>query len=153
VLFEAARAADAALSPKRLANWVSGEYLRLAKGDDPTVDATRISGTQLAALVRLVEDGHVSGTNAKEVLLRVARTGRPVAEVVAEAGFRQISDAAALQVAVDEVIAENPAAVADIRAGAQKAIGFLTGRVMQKTRGQADAGLVQQLIRSTLEVD
>jgi aspartyl-tRNA(Asn)/glutamyl-tRNA(Gln) amidotransferase subunit B len=76
-----------------------------------------------------------------------------VADVVAEAGFRQISDTRTLQVAVDEVIAENPEAVADIRAGAQKAIGFLTGQVMKKTRGQADAGLVQQLIRSTLEVD
>ncbi len=152
-VFEAARAADPGLPAKRLANWVSGEYLRLAKGDDSTVEPAHISGTQLAALVRLVEDGQVSGTNAKEVLLRVARTGRPVAEIVAEAGFRQISDAGALQVAVDEVIAENPEAVADIRAGARKAVGFLTGQVMQKTRGQADAGLVQQLIRSTLEID
>jgi aspartyl-tRNA(Asn)/glutamyl-tRNA(Gln) amidotransferase subunit B len=152
-VFEAARAADPGLPAKRLANWVSGEYLRLAKSDDSTVEPANISGAQLAALVRLVEDGQVSGTNAKEVLLRVARTGQPVAEIVAEAGFRQISDTGALQAAVDEVIAENPDAVADIRAGARKAVGFLTGQVMQKTRGQADAGLVQQLIRSTLEID
>ncbi len=152
-IFEAARAADPRLPAKRLSNWVCGEYLRLAKGDDAAVEVTRIDGAELAALVRLVEDGQVSGTNAKEVLLRVARSGRSVADVVVEAGFRQISDTGALQVAVDEVIAENPEAVADIRAGAQKAIGFLTGQVMKKTRGQADAGLVQQLIRSTLEVD
>jgi aspartyl-tRNA(Asn)/glutamyl-tRNA(Gln) amidotransferase subunit B len=76
-----------------------------------------------------------------------------VAEIVAEAGFRQISDTDALQSRVDEVLAENPAAVADVRAGEQKAIGFLTGQVMKKTRGQANAGLVQQLIRRTLEVD
>ena len=72
---------------------------------------------------------------------------------MAAAGFRQISDTGVLQAAVDEVIADNPAAVADVRAGTGKAIGFLTGQVMKKTRGQADAGLVQQLIRSTLEVD
>ena len=152
-VFEAARAADPALSTKKLANWVSGEYLRLAKGEDADVDVARISGEQLAALVRLVEDGEISGTNAKEVLLRVGRDGRPVAEIVAEAGFKQISDTGALQAAVDEVIAQNPAAVADIRAGEKKAIGFLTGQIMKKTRGQANAGVVQQLIRESLGVE
>ncbi len=152
-VFEAARAADPELSPKKLANWVSGEYLRLAKGEDAEVDVGRISGEQLAALVRLVEDGHISGTNAKEVLSRAGRSGRPVAQIVAEAGFRQISDSSALQAAVDEVVAANPEAAADVRAGTTKAIGFLTGQVMKKTRGQANAGVVQRLIRDSLEVD
>ena len=152
-VFEAARAADPGLPAKKLANWVSGEYLRLAKGDDDEVDVANIGGEQLAAIVRLVEDGEISGTNAKEVLLRVGRGGGEVAEIVAEAGFRQISDTAALQAVVDEVMAENPAAVADIRAGEKKAIGFLTGQIMKKTRGQANAGLVQQLIRASLEVE
>ena len=152
-VFEAAREADPGLPAKKLANWVSGEFLRLTKSEDADVSIERISGTQLAALVRLVEEGQISGTNAKEVLLRVGQIGRSVAEIVAEAGFRQISDTDALQSRVDEVLAENPAAVADVRAGEQKAIGFLTGQVMKKTRGQANAGLVQQLIRRTLEVD
>jgi aspartyl-tRNA(Asn)/glutamyl-tRNA(Gln) amidotransferase subunit B len=152
-VFEAARVADPDLPPKKLANWVSGEYLRLAKGEDGDVDVARVDGAQLAALVRLVEDGEISGTNAKEVLLRVGRSGRPVADIVAEAGFRQISDADALGAVVDEVIAENPAAAADIRAGERKAVGFLTGQIMKKTRGQANAGLVQQLIRQRLEVE
>jgi aspartyl-tRNA(Asn)/glutamyl-tRNA(Gln) amidotransferase subunit B len=150
-VFESALAADPALPVKKLSNWVTGEYLRLAKGEEPEVDVARISGAQLAALVRLVEDGEISGTNAKEVLLRAGRDGRPVAEIVAEAGFKQISDTGALQAAVDAVIAENPAAVADIRAGEKKAVGFLTGQIMKKTRGQA--GLVQQLIRESLEVE
>ena len=152
-LFEAARAADPALPAKKLANWVTGEYLRLAKGDDADVDVTHISGERLAALVRLVEGGEISGTNAKEVLLRVGREGRSVAEIVTESGFKQISDTGALQAAVDDVIAQNPDAVADIRAGEQKAIGFLTGQIMKKTRGQANAGVVQQLIRESLEVE
>jgi aspartyl-tRNA(Asn)/glutamyl-tRNA(Gln) amidotransferase subunit B len=152
-VFEAALVADPALPSKKVANWVSGEYLRLAKSDDVEVDVARVRGADLAAVVRSVEDGQVSGTNAKEVLLRVARSGRPVAEIVAEAGFQQISDTGALQAVVDEVIAEHPAAVADIRAGEKKAIGFLTGQIMKKTRGQANAGLVQQLIRESLEVE
>ena len=127
-LFEAARAADPALPAKKLANWVTGEYLRLAKGEGGAVAVERVGGEQLAALVRLVEDGAISGTNAKEVFARHAASGRPVADIVAEAGLRQISDEGALQAAVDEVIATNPAAVADVRAGADKAIGFLSGR-------------------------
>ena len=123
-VFEAALAADPALPAKKLANWVSGEYLRLAKGEDRELDMTNLGGEQMAAVVRLVEDGEVSGTNAKEVLVRVARSGRGVAEIVAEAGFKQISDSDALQAVVDEVIAENPAAVADILAGEKKAIGL-----------------------------
>ena len=75
-VFEAARAADPGLPAKKLANWVSGEFLRLAKGEEADVDVARISGEQLAALVRLVEDGQISGTNAKEVLLEVGRSGR-----------------------------------------------------------------------------
>jgi aspartyl-tRNA(Asn)/glutamyl-tRNA(Gln) amidotransferase subunit B len=152
-IFESAREADPGISTKKLANWVSGEYLRLAKSEDAAVDVARVDGPQLAALVRLVEDGHISGTNAKQVLLRLAQSGRPVADIVAEAGYRQISDSGALQAAVDEVIAENPDAVADVRAGTQKAIGFLTGQVMKKTRGQANAGVVKDLLRSTLEVE
>jgi aspartyl-tRNA(Asn)/glutamyl-tRNA(Gln) amidotransferase subunit B len=150
-IFEAAHAADPDLPPKKLANWVCGEYLRLAKGEAGSAAAERVSGPQLAALVRLVEDGRVSGTNAKEVFVEHARSGRPVAEIVAEAGLEQISDLAALRAAVAEVIAEQPEAVADVRAGTQKALGFLTGQVMKKTRGQADARLVGELLRGTLD--
>jgi aspartyl-tRNA(Asn)/glutamyl-tRNA(Gln) amidotransferase subunit B len=152
-VFEAALAADPPVPPKKLANWVIGEYLRLAKGDEEGVELANVSGEQLAAVVRLVEDGDISGTNGKEVLLALARTGRPAAEIVAEAGFRQISDNEALQAAVDAVIAANPEAVADVRAGTQKAIGFLVGQVMKQTRGQANAGVVKDLLRRTLEVE
>jgi aspartyl-tRNA(Asn)/glutamyl-tRNA(Gln) amidotransferase subunit B len=150
-LFEAARAADPGLSPKKLANWVTGEYLRLAKGEGGAAAVEQVSGEQLAALVRLIEDGSISGTNAKEVFVRHAGSGRPVADIVAEAGLQQISDEGALRAAVDQVIAAHPAAVADVRAGADKAIGFLVGQVMKRTRGQANAAVVQELLRAALE--
>ena len=161
-LFESARAADASLSPKKLANWVTGESMRLAKGegsDTATAGPERpvagdgvsgVSGVQLAALVRMVEEGTVSGTSAKSILAQHARTGRPVAELVAEAGVQQISDAGALRAVVAEVLAENPAAVADVRAGVEKAYGFLTGQVMRRTAGRADASLVTRLLRESL---
>ncbi|MFV2063538.1 MAG: Asp-tRNA(Asn)/Glu-tRNA(Gln) amidotransferase subunit GatB [Chloroflexota bacterium] len=149
-VFESARDADPDLSPKKLANWVSGEYLRLAKGEDGAAAVAQVSGTELATIVRLVEDGQISGTNGKEVFARHAQSGEPVARIVAEAGYRQISDQGALQAAVDEIIAEYPDAAADVRAGKQQAIGYLTGQVMKKTRGQANAAVVKDLLRATL---
>jgi aspartyl-tRNA(Asn)/glutamyl-tRNA(Gln) amidotransferase subunit B len=76
-----------------------------------------------------------------------------VAAIVEERGFRQISDAGAVGTAVDEVLAANPAAVADYHAGKVQAVGFLVGQVMKATRGQANAAVVQQAIRERLEKD
>jgi aspartyl-tRNA(Asn)/glutamyl-tRNA(Gln) amidotransferase subunit B len=151
-LFEGALAADPGIAPKRLANWVTGEYLRLSKvaDDAGSSPSARADGSQLARLVRLVEDGEISGTNAKEVFARHAATGEATDAIVAALGLRQISDAGALGAAVDEVLARNPGAVADIRAGKLQAYGFLTGQLMKATRGQANATLARQLIEERL---
>ncbi len=149
-LFEAAVAAGPSLPPRRIANWVTGEYLRLAKGEAGGDAVAGASGAEVAALVALVEAGELSGTNAKEVFERHARTGRPVRDLVSEAGLRQITDATMLREAVLAVLAEHPAAVADYRAGRQQAVGFLTGQVMRRTRGQANAGVVGDLLREAL---
>jgi aspartyl-tRNA(Asn)/glutamyl-tRNA(Gln) amidotransferase subunit B len=150
-VFEAAVAAGPALPPRKVANWITGEYLRLAKGEGGADAVARVSGAELAALIGLVEGGELSGTNAKQVFERHAATGRPVADLVAEAGFKQISDTGALREAVAGVLAANPAAVADYKAGKQQAIGFLTGQIMRQTRGQANAAVVGQLLREALE--
>jgi aspartyl-tRNA(Asn)/glutamyl-tRNA(Gln) amidotransferase subunit B len=150
-LFEATLAADASLPPKRVANWVTGAYLRLAKGDADGPAAASVSAAELAVLVRMVEDGRLSGTNAKEVFARHARTGEPVEAIVADAGLARISDEGALAAAVDGVVDAHPDAVADIRAGKAQAVGFLVGQVMKATRGQADAATVQALVRRAVD--
>jgi aspartyl-tRNA(Asn)/glutamyl-tRNA(Gln) amidotransferase subunit B len=152
-VFEGARAADPSLPAKKVANWVTGEYLRLAKGEGGADAVARVSAAELASLVRLVEAGELSGTNAKEVFVQHAASGEAVMDIVARAGYRQISDAGALQAAVEDVIAANPAAVADVRAGKPQAVGFLTGQVMKATRGQANAALVGRLLRDALGLD
>jgi aspartyl-tRNA(Asn)/glutamyl-tRNA(Gln) amidotransferase subunit B len=151
-VFEDALAAEPGIPPKRVANWVIGEYLRLAKGESGGDAVARVSGAELGRLVGLVEAGELSGTNAKELFTSHAATGRPVAELVAESGFQRISDDSALLDAVSAVLAGNPAAVADVKAGKPQAIGFLTGQVMKATRGQANAARVQELLREALEV-
>ena len=149
-LFEAALAVGGASSAKSVANWVTGEYLRLrnaASADHPV----RVDPAELAALIGLVDAGGISRGNAKEVLAEHATAGTPVAAIVAEHGFTQISDTAAIGAAVDQVIAANPTAVADYRAGKTQAVGFLVGQVMKATKGQAAASVVQTLVRERLE--
>jgi aspartyl-tRNA(Asn)/glutamyl-tRNA(Gln) amidotransferase subunit B len=147
-LFEATLAADADLDPKAVANWVTGEYLRIRNAG--VASDGRIDPIELAALVRLVADGALSRANAKEVLEAHFSAGQTVAGIIESRGLRQISDAGALGAIVDAVIAANPAAAADVRGGKGQAIGFLVGAVMKQTRGQANATVVQATLRARL---
>ncbi len=151
LVFDGAVAAvGGAVPARKIGNWVTGEYLRLAKGEGGAAAVARVDPAELGALVRLVEGGELSGTNAKEVFVRHAESGRPIAAIVAEAGFKRISDTAAIRTAAEAVIAANPAAVSDVRAGKLQAIGFLTGQVMKQTGGQADAATVGAVLRELL---
>jgi len=171
-LFEAALAADPGLAPKTVSNWVTGEFMRLAKaaggaggrgsggdagGPGPAAGvgqasgAGHASGAELARLLGRLADGSLSATNAKQVFACHFDTGEPVDGIIAELGLAQISDTGAIAAAVDEVLAANPAAVADYRAGKAQAVGFLVGQVMKATRGQANPAVVQQLLRERLK--
>ena len=148
-MFEGALAAGTGVPAKLLANWVAGEYMRLAKGEGAAAD--KAVPAELAALVKLVADGAISGTNAKEVFAEHFASGAAVAAIVESRGFRQISDAGALGAAIEQVLAANPDAVADYRAGKGAAVGFLVGQVMKATRGQANAAMVQSALRERLD--
>ncbi len=153
--FEAIRAAGPDLPPKEVANLVSGDYARAAKGTDARTAAGlvgRSSGPELADLVRRVLAGDLSRANAREVLDEHIASGHTVAAIVDERGFRQISDTTELDGIVAMVIAANPKAVADYRAG-KPTIGFLVGQVMKSTGGQANPGLVQGAVRRQLDRD
>jgi aspartyl-tRNA(Asn)/glutamyl-tRNA(Gln) amidotransferase subunit B len=152
-LFEATLAAESGgRDAKAVANWVTGEYLRVRNASTadgaPTADPV-----QLAALIGLVTAGTISRANAKEAFEEHLTTGDSIEAIVARRGFHQISDDAALGPIVDDVIAANPAAVADVRAGKAQAIGFLVGAVMKQTRGQANAAVVKAALHKRLGVD
>jgi aspartyl-tRNA(Asn)/glutamyl-tRNA(Gln) amidotransferase subunit B len=147
-LFEATLAATPRNEAKAVANWVTGDYLRLRNASDAAIS---VDPAELALLINLTGSGSISRANAREVLEAHVESGRTVQAIVDEKGFRQISDAGALSEIVDDVIAANPAAVADVRAGKAQAIGFLVGQVMKATRGQANAGVAQAALRKRLE--
>jgi aspartyl-tRNA(Asn)/glutamyl-tRNA(Gln) amidotransferase subunit B len=146
-LFEGTLAADRSIDPKQIANWVTGEYLRLRKA---SAEPLSVDPGELASLIRRVGDGSLSRANAKEVLATHVTTGQAMASIVKEQGFEQISDEGALGAAIDDVLASNPHAVSDYHAGKSQAVGFLVGQVMKATRGQANAALVQSALRERL---
>jgi aspartyl-tRNA(Asn)/glutamyl-tRNA(Gln) amidotransferase subunit B len=152
VAFDAILLAGPALPVKEVANLVTGDYGRAAKLEPsrtPDGLVGRARGPELADLLRRVVDGGLSRANAKEVLTEHLEQGTAVATIVEARGLVQISDVDALASIVDVVLAANPAAVADHRAG-KPSLGFLVGQVMKASRGQANAALVQDALRERL---
>jgi len=152
--YEATRGVAPDIPADALGNLVTQAY---AYGSNTVLDrgpngfVGRSTPEDLAALVRLLAKGELSGTNAKEVLEENIETGRSAESIIEARGFRVISDTGLVGTAVDEVLAANPNAVADYKAGKTQVVGFLVGQEMKATRGQADAGVVQTLVRERLD--
>ncbi len=143
---EAVSAAEGTnVSPKAIANWMTGELFRLMKDNGVTIPEVSIEPSHLVALIRLVNDKTINQTAAKKVLGLMWQSGRPPQPIVEELGLRQISSADDLARIVDQVMADNPDAVAQVRAGKEATIGFLIGQVMKATRGKANPQMVRQL--------
>jgi aspartyl-tRNA(Asn)/glutamyl-tRNA(Gln) amidotransferase subunit B len=135
---------------KKLSNWIMGEVMRELNDRGAALDACRLQPSELAKLVRLVDDGVISGNIAKNVFKELFETGGdPEAHVKAK-GLVQISDTSAIEGLVDEVIAENPAEVERFKGGEKKLTGFFVGQVMKKSKGKATPGLVNQLLARKL---
>jgi aspartyl-tRNA(Asn)/glutamyl-tRNA(Gln) amidotransferase subunit B len=149
-LFEATLAAATDVEAKPIANWVTGEYLRIRNAASEPIS---VDPAALADLVRRIAAGSINRSSGKQVLEAHVASGEAIDVIVARLGLAQISDAGALGGVVDEVLATNPAAVADVRAGKPQAIGFLVGQVMKATRGQANAAVAGAAIRERLGLD
>ncbi len=132
--------------PKKISNWVMGEVMRELNDRGATLADCKLRAQDLGRLVKLVDDGIVSGTIAKNVFKELFETGGdPEAHVKAK-GLAQISDTSAIEGLVDEVLAENPSEVERYKGGDRKLTGFFVGQVMKKSKGKANPGLVNQLL-------
>lgn len=144
--------ACAALYPdaKTVSNWLMGDFSRLLNASGLEPGQAPVKPEDLAELLTLVDDGTISGKIAKTVFEEMFATGRKAKEIVQEKGLVQITDESALARVVEEVIAANPEAVADYRSGKEKALAFLVGQVMKATKGKANPGLVNRLLKERL---
>jgi aspartyl-tRNA(Asn)/glutamyl-tRNA(Gln) amidotransferase subunit B len=147
--YEAAAAALPS-NPKGIANWVQGEVLRDVRERAKSLART-IAPERLATLVAMVDAGTISNSAAKEVFAAIAPTGEDPAAAVERMGLAQVSDSAEIERWIEEVIEQNPAQVAQYRAGKVQIAGFLVGQAMKRSGGRAEPKAVQQLMKQALE--
>ena len=137
-------------NPKASCNWIIGPMLSLLKTDGATIDDIRISPVDLAALVKQIDQGTISGKIAKTIFDEMAQSGKKPQDIIREKGLVQVSDTGAIEAIVEQVIGANPKEVADYRAGKEKLMGFFVGQVMKASKGKANPQIVNDILRRLL---
>ena len=140
VYFDAA--VKAAKNPKAVANWITGELLRLLGEAGCAVGDCPVAPAALARLTDLIESGRISGKIGKDVLAAMFETGAKPERIIEERGLVQVSDEGAIAGVVAEAIAANPNQVEEFKAGNGKVLQYLVGQVMKLSRGRANPPLV-----------
>lgn len=135
---------------KAAANWVMGPVQALLNSGGTEIEHFGVTPLRLARLIGLVVDGTVSDGNARRVLERLEADPRTPEEIIDEEGFRQVRDEGALAGWVSGVITDHAEEAARYRAGETKILGFLVGKVMQRSEGRADPRLVNEALRAAL---
>lgn len=136
--------------PKAVANWLTGEFLRLVNATGAAVADTKITPAGLCELLDLVDKGTINRNTAKSVFEEMFNTGKSAGEIVKAKGLEQVSDTGEIEAAVDRVIAANPKEVDRYRAGEQKLMGFFVGQVMREMKGKANPAVVNELLQAKL---
>jgi aspartyl-tRNA(Asn)/glutamyl-tRNA(Gln) amidotransferase subunit B len=150
--FERALAAADGADPKAIANWVTGELAGALRqsGEEVGPAQSKVEPESLAKLVGMVQAKQVSHGSAKQVLVELIAEGGDPAEIVERMGLGQIEDSSELASIVEAAIEAEPEAAEEVRGGNEKAIGRIVGAVMKETKGRADGGEVQRLIKEKL---
>ena len=143
-------AAKVSGDPKTTANWVMGDLMGALKAAGKEIDQSPVGPEQLGELVALIQTGEISGKLAKEIFPKMFASGEAAAAIITSEGLRQISDAGALEKIVDEVLASNAKQVEQYKSGKTTVLGFLVGQAMKASRGQANPGVVSDLLKRKL---
>ncbi|MEW6116792.1 MAG: Asp-tRNA(Asn)/Glu-tRNA(Gln) amidotransferase subunit GatB [Nitrospirota bacterium] len=136
--------------PKAVSNWMMGDLMRLLNEENRPIEECPMQPAQLAGMLRLIDNGTISGKIAKTVFEEMYRSGKDAETVVKEKGLVQISDEAAIEKAIDEVLARSQKEVERYKAGDEKLIGFFVGQVMKATKGRANPQLLNELLKKKL---
>jgi len=148
--FDAAVEIAGADRAKQVANWMLGELTAHLNAAGIVAGEARVTPAMLAELIGLVEDGTISGKQAKEVFAEVVETGDAPGAIVEARGMKQVSETGAIEAVVAAVLEANPAEVESYRAGKTSVIGFFVGQVMREMRGQGNPAVVNEVLRRLL---
>ncbi len=136
--------------PKEVSNWLMVETMRLLKEEECEPDAIKFSPENLAKLIKLVENGKINRTVAKDIFEVMFKDNMDPEVYAKEHGLEMVSDEGALRKTIEEIVAANPQSVEDYHSGKKKAMGFLVGQAMKAMKGKADPGMVNKILSELL---
>lgn len=139
--------------PRSVYNWMIGELTRRLKTDEIQIQDCTLQPQGLSRMIRLIDEGAISGKIAKEVFEAMYESGDDPEKIIAREGWRQISDVDRLKEMAERLIDANPDKVEAYRKGKRGLLAFFVGQVMQETRGQANPELINRILQEKLEAD
>lgn len=138
--------------PKQASNWLMGEVSAYLNSEKLSLEDTALTPKSLAEMINLIEDGTISSKIAKKVFRELITNGSDDVEaLVEEKGWVQLSDPNKLRPIINETLDQNEQSIEDYKNGRDRAIGFLVGQIMKQTRGQANPGVVNKLLKEEVE--
>ena len=140
----------ASSNARAAANWIRSELLRELESRGLLAGDSAVPPQELGALIKLIDEGKISGKQAKDVLVEMFKTGKGALAIIQEQGLVQVSDSGEIDALIDEVIAANPDQVANYRAGKEALIGFFVGQVIKASKGKANPKVVNERLKAKL---
>lgn len=134
---------------KSACNWLLSDISAWLNTHETTIDQAQLNPENLAKLIAMIDDGKISNAQAKK-LVDDLMAGKDPEAAAKEKGLQQVSDTGAIAAMVNEVMDANPQAIEDFRNGKSRAVGFIVGQVMKKSRGQANPGMVSRMVNEEL---
>ena len=125
-------------NPKAVNNWIISDISRILNEEEMEPSQIPFNSNQLAKLVMLIDNGTISSSIGKKVLVELFEQPRDPSDIIKEKGWIQISDEGAIREVVQKVLQGNPQSISDYKAGKDKALGFLVGQAMKETKGKAN---------------
>ena len=136
--------------PKIISNWIMGDLLRELNKSNQAIINCPVSPNALVNLLKLIDEGIISGSIAKSVFEEMYQTGKEPTVIIDEKGLKQITDDKAIDKMVEEVLQVNLSQVDEYKKGKEKVLGFLVGQVMKKSKGKANPGTVNKLLKEKI---
>ena len=145
------KATEASGNPRATANWIRSELQRELEVAGITAADSPVSAQELGALVRLIDEGKISGKQGKDVLVEMFKSGKSAQAIIEEQGLVQLSDTGEIDGLIDSVIAANPDQLANYRSGKETLFGFFVGQVIKASKGKANPKVVNERLRAKLK--
>jgi aspartyl-tRNA(Asn)/glutamyl-tRNA(Gln) amidotransferase subunit B len=141
---------DKTKDAKISANWLIGELSAYLNKQSIQISQSPVSAEDFSLLLLRIKDNTISGKIAKDVFITMAENGDSADQVIDKKGLKQITDTGAIEAIIDDIIANNPGQVAEYKAGKEQLLGFFVGQVMKASKGKANPGQVNQLLKNKL---